>query len=237
MPMRSLLPALLLAAFLGACSDSNVAPGADADLRGHVRDDAGRPVNGAAVFLEHDVDLGAATAPNGLAAKPQTVIRFQMPAAAEATVWVSGFCEDDTVRMVVQDSLPAGDYAVAWNGLDDEGRLVPDGVYWLQVRTPTRHESNAALLLHLGYGDVTVATAVAAPARTDDDGRYRLGQECLPFGFAFPALDENGDPLGSYTVNRRVRVWAVQATAGIGHTDWLDVDAERGLAADIALAP
>jgi hypothetical protein len=237
MTRRLFLPFLGLVLMLAACSDSNVAPGPDADLRGQVSDDAGRPVADAAVFLEYDVDMPDAGAPNDLAAKPATAIRFLMPVAAEATVWVSDFCETDTVRALVDGSLPAGEYTVIWDGRDDDGRLVPDGVYWLQVRTPTRHEATAALLLHLGYSEVTAATDVAALARTDDHGRYRLGQDCLPLGFTFAATDESGNLVGTVAVARHVRVWALHPNHGLGHTDWLDIDAEQGLSADITLAP
>lgn len=235
MSARMLLPALSLVLMLTACSESNVAPGPDADLRGQVRDDAGRLVADAGVFLEYDIDIPDAGAPNDLAAKPATAIRFLMPMAAEATVWVSDFCETDTVRALVDGSLPAGEYAVTWDGRDDDGRLVPDGVYWLQVRTPTHHESTAALLLHLGYSEVTAATAVATLACTDERGRYRLGQDCLALGLTFAGTDESGNLVGTVAVTRHVRVWALHPDHGLGHTDWLDIDAEQGLVADIVL--
>lgn len=236
---RCLPSTLALLLLLAACSDSNVGPGPDSDLRGQVRTGAGAPVADAAVFLEYslDINLGSGSAPNGLAAKPATAIRYDLPVASETSVWVTDFCRADTVRSLLQDDLPAGSYTVVWNGLDDSGRLVPDGVYWCQVRTPTSHIETAALLLHLGYGDLTPATAVAAPARSDTQGNYRLEQDCLPLEFTFPQTDELGEPVGTVAIERRVRVWAAHPDHGLGHTGWLTIDDARGLAADITLAP
>ncbi len=227
--------ALVSLTLLGACSESDTGPGAGSDLRGGVLDVFGNAVADAAVFLQYDLQEGAGGAPNGLAAKPATVIHYELPTAADVSVWVSGFCKGDTVRSLVQGSSPGGMHEVVWDGLDDSGRLLPDGVYWVEVRTPTGQATSPAALLHVGYPGLTADTDVAALARSDDRGHFRLGQDCLPLGFAFTGTDELGEPTGTATITRRVRVWASHPDHGVGHTGWLAIDDERGLVADVTL--
>lgn len=70
--------------------------------------------------------------PNGDGVKDSTVLSYRLPAAMAVTIQVS----DDQFQLV-RTGRPAGSGASgswSWDGLDDEGRLVPDGRYELAVR-------------------------------------------------------------------------------------------------------
>jgi flagellar hook assembly protein FlgD len=51
------------------------------------------------------------------------------------------------VRSLVDGALPAGDHRVVWNGLDDNGRAAPSGVYLYRLEADDFRQSRSMTLL------------------------------------------------------------------------------------------
>lgn len=62
------------------------------------------------------------------------VISYSIPADGEALITVTDV-SGRTVRRLVDGELNAGDHSLRWNGADDNGRLLPKGVYFCELRT------------------------------------------------------------------------------------------------------
>jgi hypothetical protein len=211
MRLAMILMSVAALVWLGGCSDSTEPSGTDSDLRGQVVDALGQPVAGATVVLQYEVDPPV----GGAFDKPQTGLRFELPEDGLATLWVSSFCDDDTVRMVVDGELPAGQHMFVWDGKDDEGLTMPDGVYHFHLVTASGASQQPFLLLYLGYDNLPEDAVLAPLAVTDARGGFALSQACLPLGFVFDTLDEVGQVIGQATVTRSVRVWAYDPHSGV----------------------
>lgn len=59
---------------------------------------------------------------------PGSTIEFSLDQAGEVTITIYNAL-GQTVRRVVGESYPAGVHRVQWNGRDDSGKSVPNGVY------------------------------------------------------------------------------------------------------------
>lgn len=64
---------------------------------------------------------------------PSTTIRYSLPQAAQVSVDVYDLA-GRRVRTLHSGPMPAGDHAVAWNGLDDQGRGAASGTYLVRLR-------------------------------------------------------------------------------------------------------
>jgi hypothetical protein len=129
-----------------------------------------------------------------------------------------------------------GDYAVVWDGRDDLGRLLPDGVYWSHVVTMAGEVRNDLLLMRFGLEHVADDDSLAPLAVTDSAGRFTLDQGCLAFGHTFTGTDESGTPTGTIEVSRSVRVWAFNAADGSrAASNWTSVDPHRGAEVEVVL--
>jgi hypothetical protein len=214
-----------------ACNESTGPVIHPNDIIGRVLDADGRPVANAVIALEHEFEEVVPTP----ADKPSLSIRFTMQDPSVAELWITSFCDADTVRMLLSESLPAAEYAVVWNGLDDADRLVPDGVYWVHLVTPTENWVRPVLMANLGYAGLPEGREVAPQAASTPDGRFRLGQGCLPFEFEFPAV---GEPYGTIglAITRRVRVWALHDGYAPTCSDWVTIDADDGASVVITLS-
>jgi len=200
---KARLLALLGVVFLAGCSDTT-GPQADDDIRGRVVDAQGDPVTDARIVLQYEYP-GAARAD-----KPGTQIIYELPESGPVTFWISSYCDGDTVRMLVDGESPGG--SIAWNGRDDDQRIVPDGVYRYHLITESGEQTAASPLFHLGYGDL-MDEPLAPHAVVDDQGRFTLDQACLGFGFTYDIMGDDGEPSGTATISRRVRVWAISEAA------------------------
>jgi hypothetical protein len=230
MKHRYLIAVIACLLAFGACNESTGPANLPNDIQGRVLDADGRPIANTAIVLEHEfVELPATPAD-----KPTLSVQFALPEEGLTRLWVNSYCDEDTVRLLISDTLPAGIHWIQWNGLDDAGRQVPDGVYWVHLETSAESWARPILMANLGYAGLPEGREVAAQATSTRDGRFRLGQSCLPFGFEFPAL---GEPYGTagLAITRRVRVWALHDNYVPTCSDWVTIDDHDGASVVITL--
>ena len=230
MKLGTILMSLMAIAWLGACSDSTDPEPVDSDLRGQVVDVQGQPVAGAKVVLQYQVDPPL----DGLYDKPATAIRMDLPPTGPVTLWISSFCDTDTVRMIL-DGESSGQSQILWDGKDDAGRTMPDGVYRFNLVTTAGESHGPFLLLHLGY-QLPEAATLAPLAVTDARGRFTLSQACLPLGFVMDVVNEVGEITGIMTITRNVRVWTYDPQSSILDTGPLvTIDPEIGAEVSVTI--
>jgi hypothetical protein len=86
-----------------------------------------------------EAESGAPSPPARVQAAPNpfassTAIRFSIPSDGETDV--SAFdVHGRLVRRIHQGALTAGAHALHWDGLDDDGRPVRSGIYFIQIRS------------------------------------------------------------------------------------------------------
>ncbi len=95
---------------------------------------------------------GPAGAPELRSASPnpftrETSIRFTLTRAGRIRLTVHDVSGRRVRRLLDGAQLPANDNSIRWDGLDDSGRTVPDGVYLVRLETSTRRDSRAVLRL------------------------------------------------------------------------------------------
>ncbi|MBK6900603.1 MAG: hypothetical protein IPH09_15570 [bacterium] len=234
MGLTRILLATATLALIGACNDATPPGETNSDIRGRVVDAQGQPVAGAAVVLQY-----ATTPPmTGKQDKPQTVIEFSLRETGHAMVWIADYCDGSILRRIADGDFPAGVHAFTWDGLDDEGRILPDGAYRCHVVTDAGESTGTLLLLFQEYGGFAADAAVAPLAVTDHRGRFTLAQACLPFGYVYAVDNGLGDIVEVFTINRDVRIWAFGAAAGArGSSAAVTVDPDAGVYVTVTLDP
>src|SRR5256885_2169321 len=103
----------------------------DAAIKERVKDNNTETISLATQVGDYAVSE-AFISPNGDGVKDSTVFSYRLPEAMPVTIQVS-----DEQSRLLRTGRPAGTAASgawSWDGLDDEGRLVPDGRYELVVR-------------------------------------------------------------------------------------------------------
>jgi len=72
---------------------------------------------------------------------------------------------------VTRATRPAGEYRVAWNGLDDNGEAVPTGTYTIQIEINREHGSYARQSAEIVCGD---APAMVSLSETTESGAIEI---------------------------------------------------------------
>jgi len=232
MRLTRILLVIAMLVLIGACNDATPPDQPQNDITGLVVDTLGQPVAGATVVLQLATDPPMYESPD----KPQTWIEWSVPEPCEVTAWISSYCDGDVLRLLVDGMMPAGVHAVTWDGLNDAGLVVPDGIYRYHLVTDAGESTGAFALLHYGYLSLDAEAVLAPQATTDAQGRFRLDQTCLPFGFAFDAVDDSGDPISTITITRTVHVWAFSGDAH-GTSASVTVTPDTGADVTVTLNP
>lgn len=73
-------------------------------------------------------------------------IRFALRDRTRTTLWVCDL-SGRRVRTLIDADLSPGEHRVAWDGRDDNGRLVASGVYFCRLSTGPHHWQNKIMLL------------------------------------------------------------------------------------------
>jgi hypothetical protein len=116
---------------------------------------------------------------------------------------------------------------LTWDGKNDAGKKVADGVYYAHVQSSDTLVVQDLLLVHqYEYGWTHAADEFAD--LTAADGSFEISQDCLPFDHVFDARDEDGEVIDMYTVSRWIHILAVDAADQIARQDSVFIDAELG---------
>ncbi len=78
---------------------------------------------------------------------PRTEIRFELPEAIEVTLVIYDVAGRAVSHLIDGEYYEAGRHAVAWRGLDDEGREVPSGIYFTHFEAEGESRAGKLTLL------------------------------------------------------------------------------------------
>lgn len=63
---------------------------------------------------------------------PSTTIRFAMPQEAKVNIMVYNILGKEIIQLINETRI-SGKYEVTWNGIDDKGKAVPSGIYFIAM--------------------------------------------------------------------------------------------------------
>lgn len=93
--------------------------------------------------LPEDFSLGQ-NYPNPF--NPTTKIEFSIPVKSYVTIEIINLL-GQSVTKLIQKNLTAGNHSVTWNGLNENGKTAPSGVYFYTLLTKDRSISKKMILL------------------------------------------------------------------------------------------
>lgn len=214
---------------LTACSDSTSPRSEPGTISGTVTDAAGQPVGEVAVLVSFRptwIDLLPSKRAAGAPDHPAL-------ATAIYSLKVTDAC-GDTVRTLFAGESPDPDSPmITWDGLDDAGQRVVEGLYFLVVAAEDTTLVQNFLLVHL-YSDWDAATD-GAHARTGADGRYTVDDACLGFGEIIAFTDEMGEVLEERAISRFIRLSVLAADGRTAFRDSVLFPSDGNLTLDFVL--
>ena len=77
---------------------------------------------------------------------PRTRIAFELPVAGDVELALFD-ARGRSVRVLIEERLPAGRHQVDWNGCDGRGRDVPAGVYYASLRSAGDRDARSLVLV------------------------------------------------------------------------------------------
>ena len=233
--MRLLILAALTASLpmLLACDGTTDASETDdSSIRGRVLDSLKRPVLGADIVLQYDVELAVSA---GFSLGGWVVIPFYLEDPGYVKVWLASFCDSDTIRVLADGEYEAGQHYFQWRGADEYGREVPDGIYWAHIIAPEVQSRLAMVYLNYGYDAFDDSSTLRSLAVSDARGRFSISSDCLPLGVSLSDILVNGDPYSRATFTRRVNVWATARGRTWAQSGWVISGERDGADVEITL--
>ncbi len=77
---------------------------------------------------------------------PQTTISFEIPKATNLRLEIFNI-KGQRVSTLINNSVKAGSHKVVWNGLDDRGRAVTSGIYFIRLQSEVQSATHKIMLL------------------------------------------------------------------------------------------
>lgn len=209
-------------------------------LRGRVLDAAGEPAPGVKINLIYGLaGWPGSAAPRPVAPPPQpvdtlrqnypnpfnpvTVIPFSLADAQPISLMVLG-AAGDTLRTLEHGYLPAGEHTREWDGRDEGGALLPNGLYRLRL---TFHADVDGPSMEIGgvfpLSSDPEILAQSALAESDAGGGFAIPMSGLPVGEFIPVFDAVGEIQGVFSV-----LPEIQVHAALDAVTWIRVGLDLG---------
>ena len=77
---------------------------------------------------------------------PETIIRYQLPRSSQVVLKIFNILGQD-VQTLINTQQQAGYYSIVWNGKDNNGMVVPSGVYIFRIEAGDFIRANKMILI------------------------------------------------------------------------------------------
>ena len=158
--------------------------------------------------------------------------RFTLPETGTVTFTVQDIQRRPVKILVDSYLMIAGEYELVWDGTNEAGDPVSNGLYGALIEIEETGQAQEASGVLINYLDLNFGVNVGELVRTDNDGRFRIPFTELPLGEAYPCP---GGIDGLCTIP--LNIW-IQSAQGIGrvrqpvHPGGLTEDLEVALRMD-----
>ena len=133
---------------------------------------------------------------------PQTTIQFDIPSNKLVHLRIFTWPLRDTVRTLFDQNATAGRYSVTWDGKDDYGTNVTNGLYSYEFVTSDTTIEKVMCLNMLDPEHIRSVSCVPI-RKTNSDGEFFISSCCLPIGEIVPQTEENGpDVVDELTISQ-----------------------------------
>lgn len=226
-----LLPGLL---FLLACDNAEESS-TPAAIRGRVFDAEGHALAHVGVVVSYTVPYPSAAGDTliaNVATAPPAPIWYSIPVTQQVVITVHEKESQAVVDTLLNTLAPAGWSQTEWDLRDREGRLVAADVYLVKLKTPT-NQFGFDLLVNPDYPSASPPCRVLAT--TAANGSFAIPESALAFRHeaAFDLLSASGWRIGSWELERRVRVHVLDGNGCLATSEVLWVDPATGVEVEL----
>ena len=152
-----------------------------------------------------------------------TDIEFIIEDTTKVKIWITEFCAEDTLEVLVDKISTPGVYHSRWTISDSIGYKYNSGGYYVNMTTDNYSERILAIIINF-EGD----------AISDVDGSFFIDQECLPFGSQyFRTGVSSPDILEIVDITRYIGLWVSSPIYNTVIVDSVFVDSLTG--ADVTI--
>ena len=131
---------------------------------------------------------------------PSTGIIYQLPTNSNVQLSIHDM-SGNLIKQLVDQSQTAGAYSVVWNGTNDAGDNITNGVYTYRLQAGDFDAQKEMLLDMLGPEHIRQINSIPLVS-SDDNGEFRLPFSQIPFGKTINITHETGpDILGQFTIS------------------------------------
>jgi hypothetical protein len=220
-----------------------------ATIRGKVTEPSGNALSNAAVMLTYNFKASNSSivpkfikgdppaeyylyqnSPNPF--NPVTDVFYDIPEACQVKLWIMDYSREDTVKILVDEFRETGHYNEAWDGKNEQGKGVVNGVYYYHITAGSFSDSKS-MILSFPYTDHSSPDTLEHHALTNNDGYFEISQDFLPFGHESMGCDSAGNEIGIIVITRQVDIWALHNSYLPARVDSVDVHSISG--ADITI--
>lgn len=163
---------------------------------------------------------------------PQTVIRFQVPEESQVTLSIYDI-SGNLIKKFIDGVLAPGFHAVQWDGTNDAGEYVSNGLYFYRMQAGEFERERTMLLDMIDPEHIRSLDSVPLVS-SDEDGKFLLPYSQIPFGLSTIITDETGpEPLGVLTISEVSLVFLKNAYQS--HVRAVPMDTTRSITMDFTL--
>jgi hypothetical protein len=204
----------LISIIFYTCNSTNE-PQIDNTLSGTVFDISGNTVANAIIEIEYRFDSEPSKVKNLISQKTMTKINFTVPEEDHLKLWISNYSDNDTVKILIDDTLKAGYYSIFWDGYSEENKLVRSDVYEYHIEYKSEYSSNYFMIMNY-YDNIENPDTLHYYAITGSDGAYSIPYNQLAFShdLEFILTDVYGNEIGTSLLSPIINIWTIHDLHG-----------------------
>lgn len=186
-------------------------------VSGYVTDSDGNPINNASIILSYDVPTIS-----------NMEVNYSIPNESNVSIDVLDLCGNLVKPLIENEIIAAGTHTISWDGMDQDGHRVVDGVYSIHLQGDDQSVYAHNILANNDYSDIENNNYHIL---TDENGYFSIPYSCLSFGQIYTNDGNNG-----ISVPSKVKVWVVAEGEEIFSTEgYSDIDFPFGILLNIDL--